>query len=1105
MAAAHDPSASTSKPEGTAPTKPSADNKRIELPPPARRRTREPLSTEKLARILFRLDVALVLLVLALTFLLGSIAIRNSDALMHLASGRLLARGAYQFGVDPFSFTTQRVPWINHSWLYDLLTYGLYQLGDGAALVVFKAIVLVGLAVVLLRIRRRDQGLFIPAVCVGLAMLAMSSRFLMQPTVFSFLFLGVTLAILLRSEASDEKVHASRDAPVDRRFTSLWLLPPLFALWVNMDDWFLLGPATVALYWLATLLQRFVGRSETGAGADSQARLRTLTVVLIVGVLACLVNPYHVQALRLPAQLGVEAGMDAFKEDPYFAPVFASPLESGYWVIGTGVSAAGIAYVALVLLGIGSFALNYNDWRWSRFALWAGLLGLSAYHARAIPFFAVVGGPLAALNLQEWAARCWSEPRRAQGSWRTVLLAGRGSAIVVTTLSLLAAWPGWLFGVRGMSMVRVHRVSWTIEPEPSHVQVAEQIARWRRDGKLKPDEHGFNLAPDLPNYYAWYCPDEKGFVDFRFELFTSVAPAYEDVRSAINLEREKGQQPRFYTELGWQKLFREHGIRYVVLQRSPSKTPLAAKLALFLNSPEQWTLLYQDGRTFILGWEDSARGGTKRFADMRLDFDQKAFGADPDLAPPDGPSRLARAREWWEAYLTPDLPPSLGGEEADVNLLHFGLQSREPLYRQQILWPAAPFAGLTGVGIGGAATGPSGPFVMVSRFLLLGRPEYTDRAFKTFSSGQDNGPPAALILAVRAARRGIAVNPDDGNAYLQLAQAYSKWENETKDRQWVPRRLPELATIRGVQRAAALHQATFGVLPPETEVVVYLTQHEMYMKLNSFDAALTSLTKAMELLRQSQPQQGVDTEAFRKQIEGMEKQLKDLETEVNNRRNQCEVAAAGKSIVTRAQIALGMGLQEQALNTLLEGTWTDLQQEGAIIELRILLALGQLDKVEVMLTDDIKDTLNRPPANPDTYEMLRVLNAAARGNYEEADAYLGQAIDKYNETPKVLGLMLHECLRYATVAPKPVAQCVSERVLQQLVVENMGQALAILRQQLDYETMRGVLALEAGNIPRARQYFEHAVSAAKPLPPAFNTQGLAERYLELLNNAEKRK
>src|SRR5437667_5707733 len=79
------------------------------------------------------LSTVLTGLVLLFAFFVASTAVRNSDAWRHLAAGRLLAQGHYQFGVDPFTYTSAGEYWVNHAWLFDLRSYAAYQTWGGAA------------------------------------------------------------------------------------------------------------------------------------------------------------------------------------------------------------------------------------------------------------------------------------------------------------------------------------------------------------------------------------------------------------------------------------------------------------------------------------------------------------------------------------------------------------------------------------------------------------------------------------------------------------------------------------------------------------------------------------------------------------------------------------------------------------------------------------------------------------------------------------------------------------------------------------------------------------------------------------------------------------
>src|SRR5947207_114457 len=77
----------------------------------------------------------LTILVLILAFLAASFLARNSDLWFHLATGRLLAQGQFAFGTDPFAYTTEKVYWAHHAWLFDRGLYGLYRLAGGTGLV----------------------------------------------------------------------------------------------------------------------------------------------------------------------------------------------------------------------------------------------------------------------------------------------------------------------------------------------------------------------------------------------------------------------------------------------------------------------------------------------------------------------------------------------------------------------------------------------------------------------------------------------------------------------------------------------------------------------------------------------------------------------------------------------------------------------------------------------------------------------------------------------------------------------------------------------------------------------------------------------------------
>src|SRR4051794_27083451 len=117
-------------------------------------------------------DWLLALGVLALAFLMAPFAARNSDIWMHLAAGRLLANGQYQFGADRFSSVDPGRTWVSHAWLLDWLMYQVYRLGPGPGLIIAKALAFALTAGLLLLARKPGQPVFPGVACTGLALLA---------------------------------------------------------------------------------------------------------------------------------------------------------------------------------------------------------------------------------------------------------------------------------------------------------------------------------------------------------------------------------------------------------------------------------------------------------------------------------------------------------------------------------------------------------------------------------------------------------------------------------------------------------------------------------------------------------------------------------------------------------------------------------------------------------------------------------------------------------------------------------------------------------------------------------------------------------------------
>ncbi|MGE3808856.1 MAG: hypothetical protein AB7K24_29680, partial [Gemmataceae bacterium] len=354
-----------------------------------------------------RLDLALVVIVLLIVVFLASFPAANSELWRHLATGRLVAARAFEFGSDPYTATTNGVRWVDHSWLFDLKLYELARvfggpesLAGGAALIIAKMMLVVILAWVLMSIQRSGQGWWAPASTTLLALLAMTPQLQLGPGIVSLLFLGITLYFLTRPEPATPPIGL-----LARALSSTPLcLFVVCAMWVNMDRWFILGPVTVALFWLGETIQAQVAPIRTGPEAPPPDHNRRLLFALGAGLLGCLLNPYHVNAFALPRELAFYLSSSPLKGDPAFDKLLFSPLQAEYLRNQSlGLNVAGMAYLPLILLGVISFVITRGiGWRWWRVLLWAGFFIPSVMLATFVPYFAVVAAPITALNLQDY-------------------------------------------------------------------------------------------------------------------------------------------------------------------------------------------------------------------------------------------------------------------------------------------------------------------------------------------------------------------------------------------------------------------------------------------------------------------------------------------------------------------------------------------------------------------------------------------------------------------------------------------------------------------------------------------------------------------------------
>jgi tetratricopeptide (TPR) repeat protein len=1039
-----------------------------------------------------------MLFVAVFGFLLASFTARNSSLWLHLAAGREIARAAQ---VSATSAANSAGLAFKSGWLFDLLCYAVYSLVGGSALVLLNALLAAGIAVILLRLCRIGPGWRLPAVCTGLALLAISNHLQLQPAMLSLLFLALILWI---TEAENERMKEDRrtkkPAGPFAAFPFAAMLPPwrligLFLVWVNVDSWFVLGLGTLAFIWLGRVLDAAQQKNVSSIASSSLIPHPSSLILIphpssfILGFVllaaVCLLNPSGLHAFSLPweTQWFGLAGMSG--QSIPLRPL-PTPFEKGY-LANLGQTPAGLSYYALLGLGLFSFILNLPRWHWQRFLPWLGLGLLSAFQARTVPFFALVAAPVLARNLEEFFAR-HSESERRQGRlWGGANLA-LGALTALLSLTFLA------FASAGrLQAPPIEQRRWAVEPSSSLEQGAATVRSWYHQGLLGSNARGLHLSPATASVFAWFCPEEN--------------PLFDDGLAAPFMGLEAPND--------WYARMRSAGVNHVIVYDT-SRGRLLAILYRLLSDPEIWPVLYMEGDLAIFGWRDPAKGA-EPFRVAKLDLNRQAFRPAADKRAPRQASVEPEQRPWWRTFWKPAPPRTIDRDEATLHLLHAEALKRLAPIQHKTAWEACQSAAIVAAA-GGWIPQPGGvtcPLLDAHvRLAVLQPPPLDEQAFaqKTdsplvelamacqigFLGERDDTPPAVLYLAIRAARRALAHNPEDADASLVLGQSYLRLLNDTRERAWSTR-MPELAQLRHIQASAALYRAV-SLKPDLAQAHLHLAS--LYREMNCLDLSLEHLRTYLKLAR-SGSAAGDRTAVVQEQLAQNEQRASELAQLVDERVNAYTAAAGRMRVVDRALLALQNGLAGKARDILLDLDVSAFGVEGMSLELELLLRIGRPS-----------DVLNRigpeqmPALGASGYHSVRGRALAASGDYTPAQEELASTSADQAQGMKIrasLSVMIGQALLDGFPTKGSLFNQLCQPLPTMQFLNRAGEMAQTMRKAADLSVLRGLLFLEEGDVEEAEVAFRVALllwkdeaSAASGSSLDFGGRIIAQECLEWL-------
>jgi tetratricopeptide (TPR) repeat protein len=404
----------------------------------------------------------------------------------------------------------------------------LIQFASG---VVAKCMLLVAIAAMLLCVRHPGPTGWWTATITAVALIAMSNRFNLSPSVFGLFGVAATLWI----------VHAYQNG----RLWCAWLLIPLELLWVNVDSSFPLGFVIIAIVLVCQVMGQAFGRSVTGAAEKPTV----LAAAFAIGLIATLANPFGLsvwsetydwtrlvmnRAPYVGANLAALFGSssDWVKESQArggellsISPDMFAPFGRGYIRLLQSFAIPPIAAALLIVAAFLSFALNRARFRMSRLLILLLCVGMYVFAFRYVAIAAMAAGVVLSLNGQEWYLDRFGSGTRITRGWWIWSQAGRALTVLAVVAVALAGITGWLTSDAGGEFG--YGVQWVqFDLEPGKVLRQADLK-----GKV------FNTVAAQGNLLIWSnYPSTQVYIDSRESLHHGHLKELETLRLALRGE-----------------------------------------------------------------------------------------------------------------------------------------------------------------------------------------------------------------------------------------------------------------------------------------------------------------------------------------------------------------------------------------------------------------------------------------------------------------------------------------------------------------------------------------------------------------------------------------
>lgn len=501
-------------------------------------------------------------LTIVLFIALFTMAVRvpvDTDTWWHLRGGQYIVETGSIPRTDPFSFTRAGAPWIDQSWLAQVLLYGVSRwVGVPGLAMLVALLVVLAFAFVY---RQCEGDRFLRAFTLILAATVSGVIWAARPQMLSFVLTAVVGYVLYRYKRGCLPPPPTLSlAGKGAGWWGLLWLPPIFLLWANLHAGYAAGFILIACYLVGEVANRLLEQRDVPT--LSWRDIGRLAGVAALSVLVIPLNPNGAQMVLYPFKtVNIGVLQDFIQEwaSPNFHELFQQPF---IWLL----------LAVLVALGLSRRAADMTDLLLVSVFAYMGLLA-----GRNVALFALVAAPVV-VRYGDAARRELRRERLA----RLGILRPRPMPRLAPALKVA----NWLI-VLLVTAAAGAKIWMALQPAVVEQALAATVP-------LRAAEYLHDQRPAGPmfNSYNWggfliwaLYPDYRVFVDGRTDLYDDAF-----LREYLKVVMARP---------GWEAVLERYGVNLIVIERD-------SVLATVLESGGTggWRLAYSDDRAAVFVREE---------------------------------------------------------------------------------------------------------------------------------------------------------------------------------------------------------------------------------------------------------------------------------------------------------------------------------------------------------------------------------------------------------------------------------------------------------------------------------------------------------------------